>query len=238
MRNLIRKYKTFLTLFSLIFCMICSKAFAEWKEIPLNYNPEKMKVYGHAYASEMPGGEIYIIGRAMLENLGKFDRRIKSAYITVFTEEADGKRINMTVLGEEKKIAPKIVERNGGLAAMSFSGIVRGLPVENLACGLEENSVNSSVICSPRGIVEAEIREDERKNLVLHIKLEEPIECDYDVGWGIIDKNGVLQWYEAGLMLQGDQEASMTILCDLREGFVDDVESIDYAFAELYVHVD
>ena len=220
----------------MVLILLGNSASAEWKEIPLRYDTDNdLWAIGHAYASEMPGGEVYVVGRAIFENESILDRWIESAYITVFTEKSDGTEVNMTVLGEETKIAPKIVERKGGMASMSFSGIVRGIPYENLACRLNETSIASPVICSPRGVVEAEVYEDERKNLILEIKMEEPIECDYDIGWGIIDKNGTLQWYEADSMLLGSDTANLKIPSELREGYVDSVESIDYAFAELYV---
>ncbi|MDD7175770.1 MAG: hypothetical protein PUH70_11995 [Clostridiales bacterium] len=212
---------------------------SEWTEIPLRFNSNNdIEAFGHAYARKMPGNETYIIGRVIFKNRSDWDKWIQEAYISVFTEQEDGTTVNNTVLGEQKKIAPKIVERCGGMASMSFSGIVLEIPLEGLACQLNEKSVNSPFICSPRGIEKADIREDNNKNLVLSIQLDNPIKCDYDIGWGVIDKNGVLEWYEAGIMEEGEYKASITIPNDFRSGYLDNVVDIESAFAELYVHID
>ncbi len=121
---------------------------------------------------------------------------------------------------------------------MSFSGIVRGIPMENLACQLNETSMRSPFICSPRGVVEAKIYEDKDKDLNLQILFDDPIEVDYDVGWGIFDKDKTLLWYEADCIPQGSKEATLRIPFELRAGYLGSIEDIDYAFAELYVHID
>lgn len=209
--------------------------FAEWKEIPIYFEgDQELEFTGHAFATEMPGEIVYISGRIAIKNNTDIDRWIQKADMIVIDEGED----LITVLGDTLKLSPKIVEKRGGLSFMSFSGIVRGIPLEATACRLELESTVSAFICSLYDEVAVQYSENENNDLVLKIELDQAVWYDCDVSWWIIDSNDTLQWYESSIMETGAKTAELKIPAELRKGFVDDINKIEAAFADIYFHFD
>lgn len=210
-------------------------ALAEWREIPLYFEgDQELEFKGHAYATEMPGDTVYITGRLTIKNNTDKDRWFSKASMIV-TDEGDHLD---TVLGDTLKLTPKIIEKQGGLSFMSFTGIVRGIPIEDAACRLEESSQLSPVICSLYDKVPVEYSENENNDLILRIELSKAPWYDCDVNWWIIDKSDILQWYEASAIEAGAKTAELKIPAELRKGYVDDIDQIGVAFADVYIHLD
>lgn len=211
------------------------EALAEWREIPLYFEgDQELEFKGHAYATEMPGDTVYITGRLTIKNNTDKDRWFTKASMIV-TDEGDHLD---TVLGDTIKLTPKIIEKQGGLSFMSFTGIVRGIPIEDAACRLEESSQLSPVICSLYDKVPVEYSENENNDLILRIELSKAPWYDCDVNWWIIDKSDTLQWYEASTIEAGAKTAELKIPAELRKGYVDDIDQICVAFADVYIHLD
>ena len=222
-------------LWSLIVLIGNGEALAEWQEIPLSFEgDQELEFKGHAFATEMPGDIVYITGRLTIKNNTDKDRWFEKANMIVIDE---GDHLE-TVLGDTLKLTPKIVEKQGGLSFMSFTGIVRGIPIEDAACRLEESSQLSPVICSLYDKVPVEYRENENNDLILKIELGKAPWYDCDVNWWIIDKSETLQWYEASTIEAGAKTAELKIPAELRKGYVDDINQIGDAFADVYLHID
>lgn len=208
---------------------------AEWQEIPLYFEGDQELEYkGHAFATEMPGDIVYISGRLTIKNNTDKDRWFSKAGMIVLDE---GENL-ITVLGDTLKLTPKIVEKRGGLSFMSFSGIVRGIPVEDAACRFESSSQVSPFICSLYDKVPLTFSENENKDLILKIELDKAPWYDCDVNWWIIDKSETLQWYEASTLEAGVKTAELKIPAELRKGYVDEIDQIGVAFADVYIHLD